>query len=179
MIKNIKEKYAMALPAIKKQLGLKNDWSAPRLLKVVINSGTGKARDKKRNQLVADRLAKISGQKPAWRGAKKSIASFKLREGEVIGQMVTLRGQRMHDFVDKLINIALPRTRDFRGFTDKSIDEIGNLTIGIREHIIFPETSDEDLKDVFGLSVTMVTTAKDKVGAKAFFEAIGFPFKKI
>ena len=150
--------------------------ATPRLVKVVVSSGTGKAKDKKRNDLVSDRLAKITGQKPAPRGAKKSIASFKTRTGDVIGMQVTLRGERMFGFLDKLLHVALPRTRDFRGVDPKALDEMGNLTIGMREQTVFPETADEDLKDVFGMAVTIVTTARNKKDALGFLTALGVPF---
>lgn len=175
---SVKTKYEKAKSELQKELGKANTMAVPKIVKVIVNSGTGKAKDKKKNELVSDRLAKIVGQKPAARGAKKSIASFKLREGEIVGYSSTLRGARMWGFLDKLINVAFPRTRDFKGFADTSIDGMGNLSIGIRENTIFPETSDEDLRDVFGMSVTIVTTAKNKKEAKALFETIGFPFKK-
>ncbi|MEK7610390.1 MAG: 50S ribosomal protein L5 [Patescibacteria group bacterium] len=174
----IKDKIIKARPTLKTKLGVTNDLAAPRLVKVVVSSGTGKLREAKRQELVADRLTKITGQRAAPRGSKKSVASFKVRQGEVIGHMVTLRGARMYDFLDRLLNIAIPRTRDFRGYDDKSVDEVGNLTIGVREHSVFPETADEDLKDVFGLAVTIVTTAKSRAEALDFFHSIGFPFKK-
>ncbi|MFH1170524.1 MAG: 50S ribosomal protein L5 [Candidatus Vogelbacteria bacterium] len=174
----LKEKYEKILPQLATALGEKNRYALPRLAKVVINAGLGKLREKKQLALVVDRLSKITGQKPSPRGAKKSIASFKVREGETIGQMVTLRGKRMYGFLDKLINVAVPRMRDFRGFDEKSVDASGNLTISIREHTIFPETSDEDLKDVFGFAITIVTTAQNRDQALVFFRAIGFPFKK-
>jgi large subunit ribosomal protein L5 len=164
---------------LKEELGVKNVMALPRLSKVVVSSGTGKAKDKKRNELVANRLGKITGQKASPRGAKQSIATFKLREGEIIGYAVTLRGKMMYGFLEKLINIAFPRTRDFKGFDDKSVDELGNLTIGLREHTIFPETIDEEIRDIFGMSITIVTTAKDRKSGLAFFKAIGFPFKKV
>ena len=175
-----KQKLAKTYEVLKPKFGYKNPLSAPRLLKVVVSSGTGsKARnDKNKNDFISDRLAKITGQKPSARQAKQSIASFKLREGEVVGQMVTLRGARMNSFVDKLVNIAFPRTKDFRGLSAKGIDDVGNLTIGIKEHTIFPETGDEELKDVFGLAINFVTTAKNKEEARAFFDYIGIPFKK-
>jgi len=178
MLETVKEKYLKSLAGLKSEFGFVNNFQAPRITKVVVSSGTGKAKDKARNELVANRLAKITGQKPALRGAKKSIASFKLRQGDIIGVSVTLRGARMYGFLNKLINVALPRTRDFKGFDLKSIDEIGNLTIGIREHTIFPETADEELRDVFSLSVTIVTTARNRAEAEALLRAIGFPFKK-
>jgi len=148
---------------------------SPRVEKVVVSSGVGKKRDEKQLKLIEDRLSRITGQKPAPRAAKISIASFKVREGDTVGLQITLRGARMYDFLDKLIHIALPRTRDFRGLSPKAIDDMGNLTIGIREHTIFPETSDEDLKDVFGLAVTIVTSAKTRAEAEAFFRHIGMP----
>ncbi len=175
----LKEQYKTALPELAKILGEKNRYALPRLAKVAINAGTGKLREKKQAALIVDRLAKITGQKPSPRGAKKSIASFKVREGETIGQMVTLRGKRMYGFLDKLINIAVPRMRDFRGFDEKSVDATGNLTISIREHTIFPETADEELKDVFGFAITIVTTAKNRDQALALFHALRFPFRKL
>lgn len=172
------QKIKKAIPVLTKQFGFKSISAAPKIVKVVVSSGTGKAKDKKRNELVADRLAKITGQKPTARQAKQSIASFKLRQGEVIGFAATLRGKRMYDFLDKMINIAFPRTRDFKGIDPKCIDEIGNMTIGIKEQSIFPETADEEIRDLFGFSVTIVTTAKTRDHALEFFKALGFPFKK-
>jgi len=147
----------------------------PRIQKVVVSTGVGKKRDKKQLELVENRLAKITGQKPATRVARLSVASFKVREGDTIGFQITLRGARMYDFIDKLIHIALPRTRDYHGISTKAIDDMGNITIGIKDHTIFPETSDEDLKDIFGLAVTVVTTASTKAEADAFFRHIGMP----
>ncbi len=163
-----------------KALGYKNKLASPRLTKIVVASATGSAmkKDREKNNTVVDRLAKITGQKPTVRAAKQSVASFKIREGDKVGVAVTLRGARMQHFLDKLINIALPRTKDFRGIDPKAVDSIGNITIGIKEHTIFPETSDEDLKDVFGLAVTIVTTAKSKDEALKFFTHLGIPFKK-
>ncbi|OHA16745.1 MAG: 50S ribosomal protein L5 [Candidatus Taylorbacteria bacterium RIFCSPHIGHO2_02_FULL_45_28] len=164
--------------ALKDKLGLKNPMQAPRLLKVVISNGFGSTKDKKKIELIADRLAKITGQKPAVRVTKKAIATFKTRQGDAIGYQVTLRGPRMFDFMDRLIHIALPRTKDFRGLSRTSVDDMGNFTIGIKEHTIFPETSDEDLKDVFGLAITIVTTSSDKKATLAFLEHIGMPLKR-
>jgi len=165
---------------LKESFGYSNVMQAPRLKKVVVSSGTGtgQKKDKNRNALVADRLSKITGQKTAPRGAKKAIATFKSREGDIIGHVATLRGPRMHRFLDKLLNVALPRTKDFKGINRSAVDAMGNLTIGIKEHSIFPETVDEDLKDVFGLAVTVVSSAKTKKEAEAFFESLGFPLKK-
>ena len=162
---------------LKGDFGYKNVHQAPHLVKVVVSTGIGKIKDKKKVELIEDRLAKITGQKAAVRGAKKSVASFKVRQGDPVGYQVTLRGARMYAFLDKLINIAFPRTRDFRGLSAKAIDAIGNITIGIKEHTIFPETSDEDLKDVFGLAITIVTSAKDAKQAEAFFRHLKLPLQ--
>jgi large subunit ribosomal protein L5 len=172
------EKQKTAYDALKASFGYTNKMQVPSIEKIVISTGIGKVTDPKKIELIQDRLARITGQKGAPRGAKKSIASFKLREGDVVGYQITLRGVRMQDFLDKLINIAFPRTRDFRGIDPKSIDEIGNISIGIKEHTIFPETSDEDQRDIFGLSITIVTTAKSKAEAEAYLRHIGFPLKK-
>ena len=150
----------------------------PHLMKVVVSTGVGSFKDKNKFKVVEDRLARITGQKPAKRGAKVSIATFKSREGDTVGYQVTLRGQRMHDFLERLIHIALPRTKDFRGISPTGADEMGNYTLGIREHTIFPETTDEELKEVFGMAVTIVTTAKSKDEVTKFLIHLGFPFKK-
>lgn len=160
--------------------GYKTKLAAPRLVKIVISSGTGSGmkRDRNKNEVIMDRLTRITGQRPTVRSAKKSVASFKVRQGDPIGVAVTLRGARMQHFLDKLINIAIPRTKDFRGIDRKVVDSIGNMTLGIKEHTIFPETSDEDLKDVFGFAITIVSTAKGRDEAIRFFEHLGIPFKK-
>lgn len=179
-METIKEKQKKAYSKMKELFGYKNTMATPRLVKVVVSVGTGTAtkRDKNHNDFVVGRLAKITGQKPSLRSAKKSIASFKIRTGDPVGVMVTLRGARMYSFLDKLINVAIPRTKDFRGIDQKIVDNIGNLTLSIREHTIFPETGDEELKDVFGMAVTIVTTAKTKNEALEFFKLLGIPFKK-
>lgn len=164
--------------ALKEKLNLKNPMQAPKLLKVAISCGFGSIKDKKKIELIADRLAKITGQKPAVKTTKKAIASFKTRLGDPIGYQITLRGQRMFDFLDRLIHIALPRTKDFRGLSRDSVDAMGNYTMGIKEHTIFAETADEDLKDVFGFAVTLVTTSNDKKSTLAFLEYIGLPMKR-
>lgn len=172
------DKEKKAFDVLKDTFGYTNRLQAPRIEKVVISTGVGKLRqDKNKMELIEDRLAKITGQKAASRGAKKSIATFKIREGDVIGYQVTLRGQNMYEFLEKLVHIALPRTRDFRGISPTGIDEMGNFTIGVKEHTIFPETADEELKDIFGMAITIVTTAKNKEEAKKFFEYLGFPLK--
>lgn len=160
--------------------GYKTKLAAPRLTKIVISSGTGSGmkKDRTKNETIIDRLTKITGQKPTLRIAKKSVASFKVRQGDPIGVSVTLRGARMQHFLDKLVHIAIPRTKDFRGIDQKAVDSIGNMTIGVKEHTIFPETSDEDLRDVFGFAITLVSTAKNHDEALAFFRYLGIPFKK-
>ena len=165
---------------MKGQFGYKNPLSAPRLVKVVLSVGTGKSvkNNKNFNDLVLDRLAKITGQKPSIRKAKKSIASFKSREGDVIGVVVTLRAKKMYDFLDVLLKFALPRTKDFRGVNISGVDQLGNITMGIKEHTIFPEIRDEELKDVFGMAITIVTTAGSKKEAEEFLKIIGVPFAK-
>jgi large subunit ribosomal protein L5 len=179
-METIKQKEKKAYSVLKSKYGYKNVMASPHLIKVVVASGTGSGlkRNKDFNDLVIDRLSKITGQRPAVKSAKKSIASFKIRQGDPVGVMVTLRGHRMYGFLDKLINVAIPRTKDFRGIERKSVDNIGNITLSIKEHTIFPETGDEELKDVFGMAITMVTTAKNKQEATEFFELLGVPFKK-
>lgn len=172
-----KEKQASAFETLKEKFGYTNVNASPKLLKITVSSGVGKA-DKAKKALVESRLARITGQKASARPAKQSIAQFKMREGDIVGFQVTLRGARMNEFLEKLIHITLPRTRDFRGLNATAIDEMGNLTIGIKDHTIFPETAEEDLKDVFGLAITLVTTAKTKEEADAFFRHLGIPFKK-
>ena len=175
---SIKEKQNKAYSALKEVLGLKNVMQTPKITKIDINVGIGSLKDKTKIEMIQDRIVKIAGQKPSLKGAKKSIAAFKVREGDPVGLHVTLRGQRMFDFLDKLVYVAFPRTKDFRGISTNGIDQMGNYSIGIKENTIFPESSDEDLKDVFGMAVTIVTTAKDKKTAETYFEYLGFPFKK-
>ncbi len=165
--------------ALKGEMGWKSVMQTPKISKVVVSVGVGKmTKDKGRVELVADRLAKITGQKPATRGAKKSIATYKTRIGDLVGYQVTLRGKRMEDFLNRLLHVALPRTKDFKGISLAGADEMGNYTLGVREHTVFPETADEDIKDVFGMAITIVTTAKDKKEAQAYLKHLGFPFKK-
>lgn len=166
-----------AYTALKTDFGYTNVMQAPKVEKVVVSVGTGRVQDKAKIALIQDRLAQITGQKPSPRPAKQSIASFKLREGDIIGYQITLRGNRMMHFLDKLINLALPQTRDFRGLKVTAIDEMGNYTIGIKEHTIFPECGDEEIRDVFSLAITIVTTAKDKKEAEAFLRHIGLPLQ--
>ncbi len=174
----IKDKSKKTFEALKTERGYKNRMQAPRLLKAVVSTGVGSFKDKAKLKIVEDRLALITGQKAAPRGAKISVAGFKSRQGDTVGYQVTLRGARMFDFLDRLINIALPRTKDFRGISTAAADEMGNYTLGIKEHNVFPETSDEELKDLFGLAITIVTTAKSKEEVLVFLTYLGFPFRK-
>ena len=175
----VKEKEIESFGKMKSDFHYKGALASPKLKKVVINVGTGTniKKNKDANDFILGRLSKITGQKGATRGAKKSVASFKIRQGDPIGVVVTLRGKRMYSFLEKFFNVALPRTKDFRGINRTAVDDIGNITIGIKEHTIFPETADEDIKDVFGMSVTIVSTAKSKKEGVAFFEFLGVPFK--
>lgn len=177
-METLKEKQNKAFTALKSERGYKNPMQSPRILKVVVSTGVGSFKDKNKFKVVEDRLARITGQKAAPRGAKTSVANFKSREGDIVGYQVTLRGKRMTDFLDKLIHISLPRTKDFRGISPDAADEMGNYTLGIKEHTIFPETADEELKDVFGLAITVVTTAKSKEEVISFLRHLGFPFKQ-
>jgi len=162
---------------MKGEFGYKSSMQTPRIQKVIVSSGVGAKHDKNKREVIIDRLAKITGQAPAQRQAKKSIASFKIREGDIVGYQITLRGARMKSFLDKLIHVVLPRVKDFRGLKASAIDEMGNMTIGIREHTVFPETADEDARDVFGLSITITTNVKDKKEAEAFLRHIGIPLR--
>ena len=175
----VKEKEKTGFEKMKESFHYKNMMATPKMVKIVVNVGTGTAmkKDKNKNEAIGDRLGKITGQKVALRGAKQSISSFKIRQGDPVGVVVTMRGARMYAFLEKLINVALPRTKDFRGINRKAVDNIGNLTLGIKEHTIFPETADEDIRDVFGLAITLVSTAKTKKEGTAFFELLGIPFK--
>ena len=174
---DVKERQDNTHEKLKEDFGYTNSMAAPKVEKVVVSTGVGSIKDSNRLNLIVDRLKKITGQKPVERGARKSIASFRIRQGNLLGYQVTLRSNRMYHFLDKFLNVALPRMRDFRGVTNK-VDDMGNLTIGVSEHTIFPETSDEEIKDVFGLSVTIVTTAESRKEAQAFFEHLGIPFRK-
>jgi large subunit ribosomal protein L5 len=165
--------------ALKSVNGYKNVMQAPKIVKIVISCGIGKVnKDKKRVELIVERLARITGQAPAPRSAKKAIANFKSRAGDLVGYQVTLRGARAELFFQKLIHIVFPRVKDFRGINPKSIDEMGNITIGLREHTVFPETSDEDAKDVFGLAVTITTTAKSAKEAENYLRHLGLPLRE-
>ena len=179
MAARFKEKYLTEIrPAIAKEFNITNTMAIPRLEKIVINMGLGEATQnvKIMDPLVAD-LASIAGQKPVTTKAKKSIAAFKVREGMPIGAMVTLRGDKMYEFLDRLISIALPRVRDFRGVSSKSFDGRGNYTLGLRDQLIFAEIDYAKVDKMKGMNVTIVTTAKDDNGARALLKAFGMPFR--
>jgi large subunit ribosomal protein L5 len=177
-METVQTQLASVFETLKGEFGYKNVNQAPTIEKVVVSVGTGRVDDKAKIALIQNRLAEITGQKAAPRAARMSIATFKLREGDIVGYQVTLRGQRKIDFLNKLIHIAIPQTRDFRGLKYTSIDEMGNYTLGIKDHTIFPETADEDIKDVFGMSITIVTTASTKPEAEALLRHIGMPLQK-
>ena len=167
-----------AFAALKSDFGYTNIMQTPKVTKIVVSTGVGSLKDKKKNELIVDRLARITGQHPAPRGAKKAIANFKSRTGDIVGYQVTLRGARMESFLSKLINVVLPRVKDFRGIKPSAIDEMGNISIGLREHTVFPETSDEDSKDIFGLAITIVTSAKNRKEAEGFLRYLGLPLQE-
>ena len=180
MAARLKEKYRSEIkPAIQKELGITNVMAVPKLEKIVINMGLGEATQnvKIMDPLVAD-LSAIAGQKPVVTKAKKSIAAFKLREGMPIGAMVTLRGDAMYEFLDRLIAVALPRVRDFRGVSSKSFDGRGNYTLGLRDQLIFPEIDYSKVDKIKGMNVTIVTTAQDDNGARTLLKAFGMPFRQ-
>ena len=168
-----------AAPALMKERGYSNPWQVPRLHKIVINMGVGEGRDNAKilDFATAD-LQLIAGQKPVVTKAKKSIANFKLREGVPIGAKVTLRGARMYEFLDRLINVALPRVRDFRGLNPKSFDGRGNYSLGIKEYTVFPEIDFDKVTDTWGLDITVCTSARNDEEARALLTAFNFPFRQ-
>jgi large subunit ribosomal protein L5 len=166
-------------PELQKRFSYENPMQVPRIEKIVINMAVGKAvQDTKKLTNATNELAKISGQKPALCRAKKSVANFKLREGMPIGCKVTLRRQRMYEFLDRLINVALPRVRDFRGVSPKSFDGRGNYAFGVKEQIIFPEISFDDVEETRGMDIIICTTAKTDEEAKALLSGFNMPFRK-
>ena len=177
---NLKEKYNQELrPALKEELGLSNIMAVPKLTKVVINMGVGEAaNDKKHLESALDNLTVISGQKPVVTRARQSVASFKIREGWPLGCKVTVRGTKMYDFVERLIKIAIPRERDFRGLNPKSFDRQGNYSFGIKEQIIFPEINYDNIDNIRGMDVCINTSAQNQQEAKALLKALNFPFKQ-
>jgi large subunit ribosomal protein L5 len=176
----LKDRYKNEIaPAIAKEFVIKNPMAVPRLEKIVVNMGVGEAiGNSKILDTAADELRAVTGQKPVITKAKKSIASFKLRQGMSIGTMVTLRGDRMYEFLDRLISVALPRVRDFRGVSAKAFDGRGNYTLGIREQLIFPEIDFNKVDKTRGMNISIVTTAKSDDQARALLKALGMPFRQ-
>ena len=176
----LKEKYKSEIaPAIAKEFDIKNPMAVPRIEKIVVNMGIGEAiSNAKVLDTAVEELRSITGQKPVITKAKKSIASFKLRQGMNIGTMVTLRGERMFEFLDRLISVALPRVRDFRGISAKAFDGRGNYTLGIREQLIFPEIDFNKVDKTRGMNISIVTTAKTDEQSRALLKALGMPFRQ-
>lgn len=167
------------LPKLKEKFGYKNDFQVPKLRKIVVNVGFGRhTKEKAFIDNIVKSLGRITGQKPILNKARKSISSFKVREGMIIGASVTLRGEKMNSFLEKLIHVSFPRVRDFRGLSDKGVDRSGNFTIGFKEHLAFPEIHPDEVENVFGLEVCLDTTAKTREEGLELFRLIGFPFKK-
>lgn len=167
------------VPILKKELGLKNILQVPRITKITLNVGIGKSlKDPQFLEIAESSLTRIAGQKPVQTRAKKSISSFKIREGMVVGLMVTLRKKRMYDFLEKLVTFTLPRIRDFRGLDQKLVDTQGNMSIGFKENIAFPEIRSDEIERVSGLEVTITTNAKSNKKGHLLFTHFGFPFKK-
>lgn len=179
MAARLKERYQRDIaPAIAKEFGIQNPMAVPRVEKIVINMGMGEAiANAKILDTAADELRAITGQKPIITKAKKSIASFKLRQGMPIGVMVTLRGDRMYEFLDRLVSIALPRVRDFRGVSPKAFDGRGNYTIGVREQLIFPEIDFNKVDKLRGMNISIVTTARNDDQARSLLKGLGMPFR--
>ena len=176
----VKEKYEKeVVPFLMKKFGYKSVMQCPRLVKIVINTGLGDIKDNAKSiQVTENEIKLISGQKPVLTKAKKSVANFKVREGQTIGIKVTLRGDRMYDFYDKFVSIALPRLRDFRGVSDKAFDGRGNYSVGLKEKLIFPEITYDQVEKIRGMDVAIVTTAKTDEEARELLRALGMPFKK-
>ncbi len=171
--------HEVIIPEMMKKFGYKSVMQVPRLVKIVVNMGVGQAtQDPKLLEMAMKELSKITGQQPVIRRARKSISNFKLRAGMAIGCKVTLRRERMYEFLDRLINAAIPRIRDFRGLSDKSFDGRGNYTLGIKEHIIFPEINVDEVERIFGMDITIVTTAKTDEEAYELLRLFGMPFRK-
>ncbi len=176
----LKEKYKNEIaPALAKDFGIENPMAIPRIEKIILNMGIGEAiGNAKILDTAVEELRSITGQKPVITKAKKSIASFKLREGMNIGTMVTLRGERMYEFLDRLISVALPRVRDFRGISAKAFDGRGNYTLGIREQLIFPEIDFNKVDKTRGMNISIVTTARNDEQSRALLKALGMPFRQ-
>ena len=180
MSSRLRDKYQKdVIPALKKEFGYSNIMAVPKIQKVVVNMGLGEATSNaKIADTGADEVARITGQKPVITRAKKSIAQFKLRQGMPVGTMVTLRGERMYEFLDRLITVALPRVRDFRGVSANSFDGRGNYSLGLKEQIVFPEIDFNKVDKTRGMNISIVTTARDDEQARALLKALGMPFRQ-
>lgn len=176
-MQSLKEKYTkVVVPALREQTGRTNPHETPAIVKITINAGLGKGKDAKFADVVAETLRRITGQEPVRTKARKSIAGFKLREGQVVGAMVTLRGPRMWHFLEKLSNVAFARIRDFRGIPETAVDKQGNFNFGFVEHTAFPEIPPDEVESLHGLQVTITTTAENHAEGLALFKGLGFPF---
>ena len=176
----VKEKYEKeVVPYLMKKFGYKSVMQCPKLVKIVINTGLGDIKDNAKSiQMTENEIKIISGQQPILTKAKKSVANFKVREGQTVGIKVTLRGERMYNFYDKFVSIALPRLRDFRGVSDKAFDGRGNYSVGLKEQLIFPEITYDHVEKIRGMDVAIVTTAETDEEARELLRALGMPFKK-
>jgi len=189
-MKTLLEKYTKeVVPVMREKFGYKNIYAVPKIVKIVLNSGVGKTINARKGKetvqneedLIKDLISEfalITGQKPQIIRSKKSISGFKLRQGMISGVRVTLRGRRMYDFLSRLINIAFPRSRDFRGLEEKSVDAGGNMTVGIQEQIIFPEIPHDKVRQIWGMEVSIVTTAKNREEGLGLLKQLGIPFKR-
>ncbi len=179
-MERLQEKYIKSIaPALKEKFAFKNVFQVPKITKIVVNTGIGKAKeDKKKIEAIVEDIKKITGQAPVKTKARLSIAGFKVRENQIVGITCTLRGYRMYSFLDKLINVALPRVRDFQGLNPKGFDGRGNYHLGLKEQLVFPEISSESLENVFGLEISIVTNAGNDSSARELLKQMNFPFKK-
>jgi len=178
----LKEKYQKEIiPAMMNSFGIHNVMEVPRVEKIIVLCGLNRAlveQDGKFIDMVKNTITKITGQKPIEIKAKKSIAGFKIREGQSVALMVSMRGKRMYDFLNKLINVSIPRIKDFRGLNENSVDQFGNFNFGLKEQVVFPEVKSDEVERVHGLQITVTTTARDKKKGLELFKLFGFPFKK-
>jgi large subunit ribosomal protein L5 len=179
-MERLQEQYNKKIaPALKEKFAFKNSMQVPKVLKIMVNVGVGKFKDdKKKIDLIVEDIKKITGQAPVKTKARKSIAGFKVRENQVVGVVCTLRGYKMYSFLDKLINVALPRVRDFQGIPASAFDGRGNYHLGMKEQLVFPEISSESLENIFGLEVSIVTNAGKDEPARELLKMMNFPFKK-
>ena len=179
MKSKIYEKYKKEIvPRMQEAFAIKNVMAVPKILKISLNVGINSRQENNFQEIVESTLTRISGQKPIKNKAKKAISAFKVKENMIVGMKVTLRGQRMYDFLDKLINISLPRIRDFRGVNPKNIDQQGNLSIGLKEHVVFPEIRSDEVERIHGLQINISTNAKDKAAGEQLLRLLGMPLYK-